>query len=63
MTEYEVSLLLFQIMRGIEEDLKKFEWEETCTSVGTTLEQQPSFSMEEDNTVEENLLLLHLTKV
>ena len=40
-------------MRGIEEDLKEFEWEEICTNAGTTLEEQPSCSMEEDNTVEE----------
>jgi len=56
MTGEEISLLLFQTMRGIEEDLKEFEWEETCTSVGTSLEENPSCTMEEDNTVEEEAL-------
>ena len=46
-TEEEISLLLFQTMKGIEEDLKEIERVETCTSASTTLEEQPSV-MEED---------------
>ena len=56
MTEEEISLLLFQTMKGIEEDFKEIERVETCTSAGTTLEEQPSCSMEEDNIVDEEAL-------
>ena len=49
MTEEEISLLLFQTLKGIEEDLKEIERVETCTSAGTNSEEQPSCSvMKED---------------
>ena len=59
----KISLLPFQIMKGIEEDLKEIEKVETCTSAVTTLEEQPSCSkMEEFHTgAKENFLLF--TKV
>ena len=57
MTEEEISLLLFQTMKGIEEDLKEIERVETCTITSTTLEEKPSCSvMEEYYTVAEEAL-------
>ena len=57
MTEEEISLLLFQALKGIEEDLKEIEKVETCTNVGTTLEEKPSCSvMKEDYIVAEEAL-------
>ena len=44
-------------MKGIAEDLKKIERVETCTNTSTTLVEQPSCSvMEEDYTVAEETL-------
>ena len=53
--EEEISLLLFQTLKGIEEDLKEIERVETCTSASTTLGEKPSV-MEEDYTVAEEAL-------
>ena len=56
MTEEEISLLLFQTLEGIEEALKEIERVETCTSAGTTLEDQPSCSMEKEKIFKEESL-------
>ena len=48
---------LFQTLKGIEEDLKEIERVETCTSTGTTLEEQHScLVMKEDYIVVEEAL-------
>ena len=43
-------------MKDIQENLKEVEGVETCTNIGTTLEEQPSCSMEEDYIVVEAFL-------
>ena len=59
----KISLLPFQIMKGIEEDLKEIEKVETCTRAVTTLEEQCLCSeMEECHIAVEEVLLL-FTKV
>ena len=56
MTEKEIPPLFFQTLKDIQENIKEVEGVETCTSAGTTLEEQPSCSMEEYCTVVEEFL-------